>query len=231
MFGRMPVDLAGVLGLRLSEHAVHAWDIAVALDPSAVVAQDAVELLIDRIPMMIGYTGKQAQAPVSIAVSTTAPERAFTLDTGGVTLAPAGAGDAPTASLSLPAEALLRLVYGRLDDDADLRASGVTLTELKSVFPGFSPAAPAFDRRMRSARQHSGQRETPHGEKTSRRADEARPGSAAGGGSPGPSCSRLRSSIMSRGTQFPPRRSHLGEASMPRTRACSTTRQRHDRER
>ena len=137
MFGRMPVDLAGVLGLRLSEHAVHAWDIAVALDPSAAVAQDAVELLIDRIPMMIGYTGKQAQAPVSIAVSTTAPERAFTLDTGGVTLAPAGAGDAPTASLSLPAEALLRLVYGRLDDDADLRASGVTLTELKSVFPGF----------------------------------------------------------------------------------------------
>jgi len=137
MFGRMPVDLAGVLGLRLSEHAVHAWDIAVALDPSAAVAQDAVELLIDRIPVMIGYTGKQAQAPVSIAVSTTAPERAFTLDTGGVTLAPAGAGDAPTASLSLPAEALLRLVYGRLDDDADLRASGVTLTELKSVFPGF----------------------------------------------------------------------------------------------
>jgi len=28
-------------------------------------------------------------------------------------------------------------VYGRLDDERDLRASGVTLTELKSVFPGF----------------------------------------------------------------------------------------------
>ncbi len=137
MFGRMPMDLAGVLGLRLSEHAVHAWDIAVALDPAAAVAQDAVELLIDRISMMIGYTGKQAPAPVKIAVSTTAPERAFTLDTGGVTLAPAGADDAPTASLSLPAEAFLRLVYGRLDDDADLRATGVTLTELKPVFPGF----------------------------------------------------------------------------------------------
>ncbi|MGH3295271.1 MAG: hypothetical protein ACRDP7_26095, partial [Trebonia sp.] len=65
------------------------------------------------------------------------PERAFTLDTGGVTLAPAGEGDEPTATLALPAEALLRLVYGRLDDEQDLRAARVTLTELKSVFPGF----------------------------------------------------------------------------------------------
>ena len=35
------------------------------------------------------------------------------------------------------AEALIRLVYGRLDDKAGLQASGVTLPELKSVFPGF----------------------------------------------------------------------------------------------
>jgi hypothetical protein len=52
-----------------------------------------------------------------------------------VTLAPAGADDDTAASL--PAEALLRLVYGRLDSDPGLRASGVTLPELKSVFPGF----------------------------------------------------------------------------------------------
>ena len=41
------------------------------------------------------------------------------------------------ASLALPAEALLRLVYGRLDDATEMTASGVTLAELKSVFPGF----------------------------------------------------------------------------------------------
>jgi hypothetical protein len=52
-------------------------------------------------------------------------------------LAQAPGGQRPAASLSLPAEALLRLVYGRLDDDAGLQASGVTLTELKPVFPGF----------------------------------------------------------------------------------------------
>jgi uncharacterized protein (TIGR03083 family) len=137
MFGRMPVDLAGALGLRLSEHAVHAWDVAVALDPSARVAPDAVELLIDRIPLMAGFTGKPAPAPVTVAVTTTAPVRAFTLDTGGVTLAPAGADDASAAALALPAEAFLRLVYGRIGDEPEVRASGVTVTELKSVFPGF----------------------------------------------------------------------------------------------
>jgi uncharacterized protein (TIGR03083 family) len=137
MFGRMPLDLAGVLGLRLSEHALHSWDIAVTLDPAAEVAPDAVDLLVDRLPLIAGFTGKQAPAPLTVAVTTARPERAFTLDTAGVTLAPAGAGDVPTAALALPAEAFLRLVYGRLDDEQDLRASGVTLRELKSVFPGF----------------------------------------------------------------------------------------------
>jgi hypothetical protein len=86
---------------------------------------------------MAGFLGKQAPAPVAVAVSTTGPQRAFTLDTGGVSLAPAGEDAAPAAALALPAEALVRLVYGRLDDEQDLQASGVTLAELKSVFPGF----------------------------------------------------------------------------------------------
>ncbi len=137
MFGRLPVDLAGLLGLRLSEHALHTWDIAVMLDPAATVSPDAVGLLVDRLPQMAGFAGSPAPAPVAVAVTTTDPARAFTLDTGGVTLTPAGADHARTASLSLPAEAFLRLVYGRLDDESVTRASGVTLSELKSVFRGF----------------------------------------------------------------------------------------------
>ena len=137
MFGRMSVDLAGALGMRLSEHALHTWDVAVTFDPAAKVAPDAVDLLIDRLSLMAGFMGKQAPAPVAVAVTTTAPDRAFTLDTGGVTIAPAGAGDAPTASLALPSEAFIRLVYGRLDNADGLTASGVTVSELKSVFPGF----------------------------------------------------------------------------------------------
>ena len=62
MFGRMSVDLAGALGMRLSEHALHTWDVAVTFDPAARIAPDAVDLLIDRLPLMAGFMGKQAPA-------------------------------------------------------------------------------------------------------------------------------------------------------------------------
>jgi len=137
MFGPVPMDLAGFLGMRLSEHALHTWDVAVALDPAARVAPDAVDLLIDTAPRMAGFIGKKAPAPATIAVTVTGPERAFTLDTGGVSVVPAGEADATTASLALPAETFIRLLSGRIGDGAELKASGVTLAELKSVFPGF----------------------------------------------------------------------------------------------
>ena len=70
------------------------------------------------------------------AVTVTGPERAFTLDTGGVSVLPAGT-ETTTASLDLPAESFVRLLSGRLGDGAEVKASGVTLPELKSVFPGF----------------------------------------------------------------------------------------------
>jgi len=49
MFG-MDLDITGLLRMRLSEHAVHSWDVAVTIDPSAEVTADAVELLIDGLP-------------------------------------------------------------------------------------------------------------------------------------------------------------------------------------
>jgi uncharacterized protein (TIGR03083 family) len=134
------MDLPGMLRMRLSEHAVHTWDVAVAVDEAARVSPDAVALLIDGMSRMMPWMGKKAADPAVIAVTTTDPAREFTLDTGGVTLSP-GAPDAPSASLDLTAEALLRLVYGRVDDSAiatgEVRASGVSLKDLQAVFPGF----------------------------------------------------------------------------------------------
>jgi uncharacterized protein (TIGR03083 family) len=136
MFGRMTLDLAGFLGMRLSEHAVHTWDVAVVLDPDARITPEAVGLLAVRLPMMTGFMGKKQDEPSVVAVSTTDPAVTFTLDTGGVTLTPGSTGAA--ASLTLPAEAFVRLVYGRLDDDAEVTAAnGVTVPELQAVFPGF----------------------------------------------------------------------------------------------
>jgi uncharacterized protein (TIGR03083 family) len=140
MFGRT-MDLAGLLRMRLSEHAVHTWDVAVALDPSARVSPDAVNLLIDGMGQMMPYMGKKAASPQVIAVTTTDPERAFTLDTGGVTLTAAAADTPPSGSLDLTAETLLRLVYGRVGESAaasgEIRASNVDLAGLRAVFPGF----------------------------------------------------------------------------------------------
>jgi uncharacterized protein (TIGR03083 family) len=138
-FGR-ELDFVGLLGARLSEHAVHTWDVAVALDPEALLAADAAALLVDYLPEMAARVGKPAAQPATLSVSTTHPERRFTLSTGGVRLEPRT--DAVTGgSLRLPAEALFRLVYGRLDPihtpPLQLDSPTVTLDDLRSVFPGF----------------------------------------------------------------------------------------------
>jgi len=137
MFGAMTMDLAGLLGTRLSEHAVHTWDVAVVLDADARLAPDAVDLMIGGLSMIIGFTGKKQETPAVIAVTTTSPDRTFTLDTGGVTLAPGDPEAAAGASMVLSAEAFIRLVYGRLDDEGEITAAGVTLPGLRAVFPGF----------------------------------------------------------------------------------------------
>jgi len=140
MFGRT-LDAAGLLRMRLSEHAVHSWDVAVTFDPAARVAPDAVGLLIDGLSPTMGWMAKKAADPALLAVTTTGPARSYTLDTGGVTLTPGPAAATASGTLELTAEALLRLVYGRVDESAlasgELRVSGVTLDDLQAVFPGF----------------------------------------------------------------------------------------------
>jgi uncharacterized protein (TIGR03083 family) len=49
----MDLDAVGVVRLRLGEHALHTWDVAVMLDQAATVAPDAVELLIDNVPLFL----------------------------------------------------------------------------------------------------------------------------------------------------------------------------------
>jgi uncharacterized protein (TIGR03083 family) len=142
LFG-MTLDAVGLLRMRLSEHALHTWDVAVAVDPAARVAPDAVALLIDGLSTPMAWLGKKAADPAVIAVTTTNPAREFTLDTGGVALTAQDGDGSRTAagSLDLTAEALLRLVYGRVDDSAvasgEIRPSNVDLADLRTVFPGF----------------------------------------------------------------------------------------------
>jgi uncharacterized protein (TIGR03083 family) len=143
LFGR-DLDATGLARLRLGEHAVHSWDVAVALDPAATVAADAVSLLIDNLGQVAARSGKPADRPLAVHVSTTDPEREFLIVADdAVRLEPAQPnGDAPrgdAAHLRLPAEAFIRLVYGRLDPahTPPVETTGVELDELRRIFPGF----------------------------------------------------------------------------------------------
>lgn len=138
LFG-MELDAVNLARMRLAEHAVHTWDIAVALDPSALVAPDAVALLIDTLGLIAGRTGKPQGKEFRLSVRTTAPERHLSLRVGdNVELADWQNGTAD-AELRIPAEAFLRLIYGRLDPDhtPEVEIVGdLTLDELRRVFPG-----------------------------------------------------------------------------------------------
>jgi uncharacterized protein (TIGR03083 family) len=138
MFGT-DLDLAGLAALRLGEHALHTWDIAVALDPAATLAPDAVALLVDTLPTTAARAGTPVPAGESVVAETTDPPRTFllTLDPA-VTLTPLD-GDPDAPVVRIPAEAFIRLVAGRLDPDhAPLGVdAGDHLDQLRQAFPGF----------------------------------------------------------------------------------------------
>lgn len=144
-----PIDVAMAVGLRLSEHALHSWDVRVAFQSEATLPGYVSELLIDRVAMMAAFVGKPDAwrgGPATVGVSTTDPDRRFwfLLD-GGVRVDTADSEDneeRPTdGSLTLQAEALLRLTAGRLDQDhtpATVVAEGRPgPDDLRAVFPGY----------------------------------------------------------------------------------------------
>jgi uncharacterized protein (TIGR03083 family) len=136
-------DAVGMVWLRLGEHALHSWDIAVSLDPAAVVAPQSVALLVDRAPQVAACGGKPPGVPYRIGVRTTDPERGFLLDVAETISMSAVRGGAVEGipALRMPAEALLRLVYGRLDPGhtppVQVLSGGVELDLLRQTFPGF----------------------------------------------------------------------------------------------
>jgi hypothetical protein len=136
----MEMDAVGLPRTRLAEHAVHAWDIEVALDPTAQVAPDAVALLIDTLDFIANRAGKPQGKAIRLHVRTSEPERDLSLRVGDEVELVEGADDTADGELRIPAEAFLRLVYGRLDSNhappVEITAPGVTLDDLRGVFPG-----------------------------------------------------------------------------------------------
>ena len=140
--GGMILDAAAMVGLRLGEHALHSWDVAVTFDPAATVAPDAVNLLIDNVPgFLVPRLGQVPDVPFRARIRTTGPERDYLLiaaDPVSLTDWPGDGGGADT-EVSMPSEALLRLSYGRLDPahtPAGIEAGPGYLDRLRTMFPG-----------------------------------------------------------------------------------------------
>jgi uncharacterized protein (TIGR03083 family) len=138
MFG-MDTDITGLARMRVGEHAVHTWDVAVALDPSATVAPDAIGLLIDTVGQLAARAARPDGKQRRLQVSTSNPERHFLLETGEAVSLTESGGEEDLPELRLPAEAFVRLVYGRLGPHhtPPVEADGVDLDELRQIFPGF----------------------------------------------------------------------------------------------
>jgi uncharacterized protein (TIGR03083 family) len=138
MFG-MDLGITGLARMRVSEHAVHTWDVAVALDPSATVAPDAVDLLIDTVGQLAARSARPDEKQRRLQVSTTDPERLFILETGEAVSLTESEGEEGLPELRLSAEAFVRLVYGRLGraHTPPVEADGVDLDDLRQLFPGF----------------------------------------------------------------------------------------------
>ncbi|MEV6872886.1 maleylpyruvate isomerase family mycothiol-dependent enzyme [Amycolatopsis sp. NPDC051128] len=134
-----PVPLVTALGMRLNEVANHSWDVRVAFDPAAGVdagsAATLVDLLAGPVGFMMSFVAKPAELakPVSIAV----PGAGLVID-DAVTVV--DHLESPSATFDGPVEAFIRLLSGRLKapyDNGVTVDGGVTLDELRRVFPGF----------------------------------------------------------------------------------------------
>ncbi len=140
--GALDLDGEGLALFRLPEHAVHTWDVAVAFDPSARVAPYAVDLLIDALPGRLGWMTKPSGKSWSVRIETTEPVRAFALTATPESVSmESGGSDQADGVVRIPAEALLRLTFGRLDDSnaegVDASEAKVSVADLRAVFPGF----------------------------------------------------------------------------------------------
>ena len=134
--GPMEFDFDDTVGMRLNEHALHTWDIEVVFDPTATVPADAVAQVIDNLELIGRFTAKPTGATGTIVVRTAGPTRTFTVTLTAERVGFDTGGGHPT--LELPAEAFVRLVYGRLDPAHSVPIEGDTgaLDTLRLVFPG-----------------------------------------------------------------------------------------------
>ena len=145
----MRVPLPSAMVLRLTEHALHSWDIYVAFDPTIEVASYATDLLVDLYPREIiamvatlQVAGRAGKAALLVDIESLSRTVLITF-ADSVSVETVHARDEPssTGHIRLPTSgSWARLLTGRLDDDhmpSNITSTGVpTLQELRALLQG-----------------------------------------------------------------------------------------------
>jgi uncharacterized protein (TIGR03083 family) len=137
-----PLPLASIAGLRLNEAALHAWDIHVAFNPKAGLADDAAAIMAEQfaggLSFLPGFLGKAEALRRPAVVDIQGSGFGFVI---GDAVSVTDSVKSATATFVGPLEAAIRLIGGRLKPEfttAGIEVTGnVTLDDLRRVFPGF----------------------------------------------------------------------------------------------
>ncbi|WP_113702012.1 maleylpyruvate isomerase family mycothiol-dependent enzyme [Nonomuraea lactucae] len=139
-----PVDLATAARLRLSELALHSWDVRVAFDADSALLPSATSRLLHGAPDLTGWVAKPERLDgkhAIIHVTTSGPMSVFALRLDERISVDFDVQGEPDGTLTLPAESWLRLVAGRLaprHTPSGVIATGAAdLDLLRRVFPGY----------------------------------------------------------------------------------------------
>jgi uncharacterized protein (TIGR03083 family) len=144
---RLPIDV--VMVMRLTEHALHSWDIHVAFDPDAELDPRTADLLVELYPREVmsmvatrQVAGRVRSARLRIDIGAAPRTQALTF-ADSVTLETTDPDDQQgcTGRLRLPTSAAwARLATGRLDDEhmpAGVTSTGTpTLDDLRTLLQG-----------------------------------------------------------------------------------------------
>ena len=139
--GPISVDFDGFVGLRLNEHALHTWDIDVALNDAATIPTPIAALVVDQ---------PRARRPLHREAHRGRPgdDRLFEPPTPTGTSPSSSRPRAPPShrrrtttgeiDVEMPAEAFVRLVYGRLSPihTPPLAGDPAMIDRLRATYPG-----------------------------------------------------------------------------------------------
>lgn len=117
VMGPMRLGFDDFVAMRLNEHALHTWDVAVADHPDVTLNADAVPFVIDNLGLVAQHGATPNGRRESIEIAANDPERRLRVDLAGDTASLGTSSSTSAADLILPAEAFIRLLYGRLDPE------------------------------------------------------------------------------------------------------------------